>query len=125
MKFAAWLGIVVGILMATMWTFFRISGQVPELQTEPYEIAFHLAAEFGAAGLLVAGGIGLLKRSPHGQTVYYLAIGMLLYSVIVSPGYYAQQGSWGFVAMFGAILAVAVVAVTRIARVALSTPPRT
>jgi hypothetical protein len=32
---------------------------------------------------------------------------MLLYSVIVSPGFFAQQGQWIFVGMFAVLLALA------------------
>lgn len=56
MKFAGWYGIVVGFLMVGQWLFFLATGQVPELQTEPVRIAFHLAGEFlTALGLIVSG----------------------------------------------------------------------
>jgi len=61
MKFAGWYGIVVGFLMLAMWSFFLATGQVPELQTEPYRIAFHLAGEFITALVLIDGGFGLPK----------------------------------------------------------------
>ena len=38
-----------------------------------------------------------------------VALGMLLYTVIVSPGYFAQRGEWPLVAMFGVLLLSALV----------------
>jgi len=32
---------------------------------------------------------------------------MLLYTLIVSPGYFAQKGQWAFVGMFAVILVLA------------------
>lgn len=45
MKFAAWYSILVGLLMLAQRLFFLLAGQVPELQAEPYRIAFHLVGE--------------------------------------------------------------------------------
>lgn len=104
MKFAGWYGIVVGFLMLAMWSFFLATGQVPELQTEPYRIAFHLAGEFITALVLIGGGFGLLKNHKRATTTYFIGAGMVLYSLIVSPGYYAQLGQWGFVVMFSALI---------------------
>ncbi len=107
MRFSGWFGVFVGLLMVTMWVFFLVSGQVPELETEPLSIYFHLAAEFATALLLLIGGIGLLKKFPWTVNVYLVATGMLIYTVINSPGYYAQQGEWTFVTMFTIILLLA------------------
>ena len=104
MKFAAWYGIIVGALMLAMWSFFLAAGQVPELASEPYRIALHLAAEFATAIALLVAGIGLLKKASWARTLYFIASGMLLYSLIASPGYYAQQGGWAFVGMFALLL---------------------
>jgi hypothetical protein len=42
--------------------------------------------------------------------------GMLIYSVIVSPGYFAQQGQWALVAMFAVLLVLAIVSVAVVVR---------
>jgi peptidoglycan/LPS O-acetylase OafA/YrhL len=101
---AAIYAIVVGLLMFGQWAMFLFTGNVPELQTEPIRIAFHLAGEFVTAGLLVAGGFGLLKMKKWGYHVFLLAQGMLLYTIIVSPGYFAQLGQWVFVVIFAALV---------------------
>jgi hypothetical protein len=109
MGFAALYAVAVGALMIAQWTFFLVRGQVPELETEPLRIRFHLVAEFVTAIALIGGGVGLLLAADWGRTLYLVAVGMLLYTVIVSPGYYAQRGEWPFVAMFAAILLLALV----------------
>jgi len=116
MKFTGWFGIIVGFLMIGMWSFFLVTGKVPEIQTEPFRIAFHLAAEFATAIFLIIGGVGLLRNLPRATSIYFVAAGMLLYSLIVSPGYYAQQGEWPFVAMFAILLIVALVSILVVAR---------
>lgn len=101
-------GAVCGIGMFAQWILFIVTGQVPELQTEPYRIAFHLAAEGITALGLIVSSIMLLKQSHTGKILYAIACGMLLYSVIVSPGYFAQLGQWEFVAMFAVLFSLAV-----------------
>lgn len=100
-------GIVCGIAMFGQWAMFILTGQVPELQTEPIRIAFHLAAEGLTAVGLIFSSVALLRAKPIGKILYPIAAGMLLYSVIVSPGYFAQLGQWGLVAMFMVLLACA------------------
>ncbi|MFN2215598.1 MAG: hypothetical protein ACK2TS_01520 [Anaerolineales bacterium] len=108
MKFAGWFGILVGIGMMLMWIFFLVSGQVPEINSEPYRIAFHLAAEFATAIGLVISGLGVLRNRSKFINIYLVSGGMLVYSLIVSPGYYAQLGDWNFVVMFTVLLISAI-----------------
>jgi len=103
-RVAAIYAIVVGVLMFGQWAMFLITGNVPELQTEPIRIAFHLAGEFTTAALLVVGGVGLLVVRKWGYHVFLLALGMLLYTIIVSPGYFGQLGQWVFVLMFAVLV---------------------
>lgn len=108
MKFCGWYAISVGIIMIGQWGFFISMGQVPELQSEPLRIAFHLASEGITAILLILSGVGVLQSWKGIRNWYYVACGMLLYSVIVSPGYFAQLGQWSLVVIF-AVLGVATV----------------
>ncbi|MBN1452311.1 MAG: hypothetical protein JW963_14950 [Anaerolineales bacterium] len=114
MKFSAWYGIVVGFLMIAQWTFFIATGSVPELQTEPFRIAFHLAAEFTSALMLIASGIATLKSIAWGKNALLVGLGMVVYSEIVSPGYFAQLGQWALVTMFAVLLFGAIFAVMRL-----------
>ena len=100
MKFPAWYGLLVGILMIAQWTFSIAAGDVPEFHTAPWEIAFHLAAEFSTAIVLIVGGITALRSVPWSRTILLLGLGMVIYSEIVSPGYFAQRDQWPFVLMF-------------------------
>ena len=108
MRFPAWYGIVVGILMIVQWIFSILSGGVPEFQTEPWRIGFHLAAEFATAVLLILGGIAVLRSLSWGSTVLLIGLGMVIYSEIVSPGYFAQLGQWPMVGMFVLLLGGAI-----------------
>lgn len=116
MQFTGWYGIIVGLLMIGQWGFFLATGQVPELQNEPFRIVFHLIGEFvTAAGLLVS-GLALLKERQWASKAYFVAAGMLLYSVIVSPGYFAQQGQWALVGMFALLLVLALRSIISVMR---------
>ncbi len=100
---AAAFAIIVGAMMFAQWAFFIAAGEVPELETEPIRISFHLAAEFLTATALVVAGLGLVKGESWSFPVLMLALGMLSYTIIVSPGYFAQDGEYLFVAMFVAL----------------------
>jgi hypothetical protein len=97
---------IIGVMMLAMWSVFAATDQIPELDTRPKEIAFHLAAEFMTAFALIAGGLGLALRRSWGYPVNLSALGMLMYTVVVSPGYYAQEGDLAFVGMFGVLMAL-------------------
>jgi hypothetical protein len=108
MRFVAWYSILVGVFMLAQWGFTLGTGQAPEVNSEPIRLAFHLVAEFATAAMLILSGIGLLRRTPWAGLLSAVALGMLLYTVIVSPGYFAQQGQWAPVAMFAILLWLAV-----------------
>jgi hypothetical protein len=103
--------IVVGIGMIGIWSVSYFTNQIPELETEPMRIKFHLAAEFTTAIVLLAAGIGLLTGQNWALDTFLISMGMLLYTVIVSPGYFAQKGQWAYVVMFGVILVLALVSI--------------
>lgn len=67
-RIAAIYAILVGVLMIGQWAMFIVTGQVPEFNTEPIRITFHLAGEFTTAALLVAGGLVLLTERRWGST---------------------------------------------------------
>ena len=115
-KFPAIYGILVGVMMLAQWAFFLASGQVPELQTEPYRIALHLTAEFITAIGLIISGVAMLRNTHWAAGTYLVFAGMLIYSVIASPGYFAQQGQWALVVMFATLLMLAIASVAMIMR---------
>jgi len=108
LKIAGIFALVVGILMFGQWAIFLSTGNVPELQTAPLAIGFHLAAEILTALALILSGLALLKKRPWGRTLFLVAGGMVLYSVINSPGYFAQKGQWPMVGIFAVLFFLAV-----------------
>jgi hypothetical protein len=108
--------------MIIMWSFFISTGQVPEFQTKPAEILLHIIDELLTALLLMTSGALVLKRVRWGNLTLLIALGMLFYTMIVSPGYYIQSGATAFVVMFATLLAVGIVAaVVQIRKVLSST----
>jgi hypothetical protein len=65
---------------------------------------------------LIASGVALLRRKAWGRSFYLVAAGMLAYTVIVSPGYFAQRGQWPLVLMFAALLALDLVSIAVLLR---------
>jgi hypothetical protein len=115
MKYPAIFSITVGGMMILQWIFFLAAGQVPELQTAPWEIAHHITAEMLTALVLIASGAGLLKKTGWARTTTLLGLGMVIYSSINSAGYFAQSGQWVFVVMFAVLIVLAIVAVLKLA----------
>ena len=111
-KIAAVYSIIVGASMIGMWTVFYVIGEIPEINTEPAKIVMHLIAEFVTAIALILGGIGLISNRKWGFQTYLLSMGMLMYTLIVSPGYYIQSGDFIFVAMFTLFIILAIIFIT-------------
>jgi NADH:ubiquinone oxidoreductase subunit K len=99
-KIAAIYSIMLGIAMIGMWLSLITTNQVPEINTEPIRITYHLIGEFLTAILLLIGGFGLFTKRRWGFHVFLISMGMLLYTVIVSAGYYAEKGDMAMVGMF-------------------------
>jgi hypothetical protein len=91
--------ITMGVAMIAMWSFFWVTGAIPDMLTKPWEITMHLTAEFTTAALLIISGTGLLLGALWAQRVNVFASGMLVYTLIQSPGYYLQRNALIFVAM--------------------------
>lgn len=96
--------VVAGLGIMGFWTLALVRNGVPEVKTEPIRIAAHIIGEYITAIMLVLSGSALLLDAGWAESVYLLACGMLIYTVIVSPGYYAQQRKWPIVGMFAVIL---------------------
>ena len=104
MTFVSYYALIVGLLMVAEWILFFATGQIPELKTALASIVFHIAAEFATALALIAGGFGLLKKRAWGQRLLPVALGMLVYTVIASSGYFVQKQVWPPVIMFAVLL---------------------
>lgn len=93
--------------MAAQWIFFLSTGNVPELETAPLEIAFHLSAELITALALILAFLLIHRKQRAARLVAAAAQGMLIYTVINSAGYFAQGGEWPLVAVFGMLFCIA------------------
>lgn len=113
MIFAAAYAISVGVLMLVQWALTAARDRIPD-PTEALsgrgrrELVFHWVAESLTSISLVTAGIALLLQRTWAPRIYMLAMGMLVYTVINSAGYFAQRREWPMVAVFGALLAFAV-----------------
>jgi hypothetical protein len=115
-RFSAWFSILIGAMVFIQWAFFLVSGSVPELETAPWEIGFHMAAEALMAVLLIIGGWALLKRLRWGVTWSLVGLGTLVYSAINSSGYFAQREQWVFVGMFAVLLVGALASIITLSK---------
>ena len=86
--------ILIGITMLGMWFLLIFKREVPELKTKPTQIFFHLSAEFLTAVALIIGGIGFIMNQPWGLAIFFIAIGMAIYSTINAAGFYGQLKDW-------------------------------
>ncbi len=111
MLFAALFALLVGVGMVAQWTISYAREQIPELESEPVRIGFHIAAELITALCLIIAGIALLLNASWAVRVYLIAIGMLFYTSIVSPGYFAQRGQWGWLGLFVGIIFLGLVSI--------------
>jgi hypothetical protein len=80
--------------MLCMWLMLLLKKEVPELNTKPTQIFFHLIAEFLTSIMLIIGGVGLLLNQFWGIAVFFIAIGMAIYSTINAAGFYGQLKDW-------------------------------
>lgn len=111
MTLAAVYAIVIGLAMITQWSVSYATGRIPELRTEPIRIRFHIAGEMATALSLLASGTGLLASEEWALTLYLVAMGMLFYTAIVSPGYFAQKGNWTWVVIFAGVIGLGIAGV--------------
>ncbi len=86
--------IIIGIAMLCMWIFLLGKREVPDLTTKPTQISFHLIAEFLTSIMLLIGGFGLFTDQSWGTVIFYIAIGMVIYSTINAAGFYGQLKDW-------------------------------
>jgi hypothetical protein len=99
----AWYAIAVGLLMAGWWTMDLRAGALDRPDRARVELGLHLLAEFATAAALVAGGALLLVTGTAGLTL--VGLGMLLYTVIQSPGYFLARGEREPAVMFAVLVA--------------------
>jgi peptidoglycan/LPS O-acetylase OafA/YrhL len=102
--------ILIGAGMLGFWVAAIVTHRVPEIESGGIEIRFHIAAETVTGLVLVAGGLAALIDPSSGWAIALSAVGlgMLMYTLIVSPGYYAERREWPLVWMFAVIWALTI-----------------
>lgn len=112
MRFVKISSVFIGALMLFQWLFFLATGNVPELETTPVIISFHLAIEFITAIALIVTGISLRASKQEWWVLSAFAQGMLSYTVVNSPGYFVQSGEYALVFMFAFLLIISIINVS-------------
>lgn len=101
----------IGIAMIGIWTMFYMTGSIPEINTEPWRIGLHISAEIATGITLILGAWGLMAHKKFGFNIFLLSMGMLLYTLIASPGYYIDKGNMVFAGMFAGLFIITLVVV--------------
>ncbi|MBY8979999.1 MAG: hypothetical protein KGD72_06395 [Candidatus Lokiarchaeota archaeon] len=99
---------MIGIGILGLWLLLYLTKQIPELNSEPVAIGFHITAETTMGVLALLSGIFLLIGLSWAPYFFVLSMGLVIYAVINSAGYYGQRKQWTFVIMFGIILIASV-----------------
>jgi len=108
-KLAIIFSIIMGSCMIIMWIVFISSNSVPEIQTKPLELTMHLTAEFITSISLIVGALGLLKEKLWANKVYFFSMGMLIYTLIMSSGYFLEKKEIPFFIMFMSFLFLSII----------------
>jgi hypothetical protein len=101
---------VMGVFMVVWWALDISRGALARPDRSRPEIVLHLAAELVTAGLLVAGGALLIAEGI--SSLALAGLGMLLYTVIASPGYFIARHEWPPAAMFAVLIVLTIAAIT-------------
>ncbi|MCB9423309.1 MAG: hypothetical protein H6667_26175 [Ardenticatenaceae bacterium] len=112
MILASIFGLLIGLGMIGQWMASYRSGQILELKSEPIRIGFHLAAEMVTAVTLIISSLGLIFQQTWANSLFLIAAGMLFYTAIVSPGYFAQKGQWIWLVIFAVVIILGLVSVS-------------
>ncbi|MBN2300065.1 MAG: hypothetical protein JXC31_02635 [Acholeplasmataceae bacterium] len=96
--------IIVGIGIIGLWIMLFATDQIPELETEPIAIAFHIFIEIAMGIISFIAGLSLLKNYKYQKELIIFANGMICYSVINSSGYYGDLKQYSMILMFFVIL---------------------
>jgi hypothetical protein len=122
MSVALWYSVSVSLLcafgMIALWATLVTRRLVPEFEQGRRDIVFHIVAEVGTAALLVAGAAATIVEDGAiwARLLSAFAFGALVYTLVNSPGYYADRGNRSMLALFAVLGLLAVpAAVIRLA----------
>lgn len=95
-RISAIYAIVMGIALLTTWIqllIFDTDAQVAAWQAAPFQVSFLLLAEVMTGLALVLGGYGILAGRRWGPGLNFVALGMMLYTIVHSIGVFGQAGN--------------------------------
>lgn len=95
--------------MIGLWIMLIATSSVEEFDTRPVEIILHITAELLTGILLIISAVMMWRGRAIRYSLFFLSMGMLFYTSIVSPGYYADKGDWPIVIGFGVMLTFGVI----------------
>ena len=108
-RLAALYSMFTGLSMLGMWALLLRTGQVPELESVPFEMVFSVIADCATGMMLLVGGYGLYTDSAWGAKAFLVSQGALFYSLMIAIGYYGQRGESIYLGMFAVIFVLMVV----------------
>jgi hypothetical protein len=102
--------ILIGAGMLGFWVTAIVTHRVPEIESGGIEIRFYTVAETATGLVLIAGGLAALIDPSDGWVIVLSAVGlgMLVYTLIVSPGHYVVRREWPLVWMFAVVWALTI-----------------
>ena len=102
--------ILIGAGMLGFWVAAIVTHRVPEIESGGIEIRFRIAAETVTGLVLIACGLAALIDPSDGWAIVLSAVGlgMLMSTLVVPPGYYAERREWPLVWMFTVIWALTI-----------------
>lgn len=105
--------ILIGLSMLGFWAGAIVSRSVPEINSGGIEIWYHITAEVVTGVVLLFGAIAVLvdDEAPLAVVLSSLGLGMLVYTLVASPGYYLERREVPLVSMFAGVWALAIPAV--------------
>ncbi len=97
--------VAVGVSLLAYWPLMIAAKQVPEIREGKREIWFHVAAEVATGLTLIGGAVATLVNhgASRSRVLSALGLGMVVYTLIQSPGYYVVRGNRAMVAMFAGV----------------------
>ena len=101
--------LAVAALMVLWWGIEVRNGALDRPDRSRAEIALHLAAELVTALLLAIGGIVLARGGARWLAL--VGLGMLLYTVIQSPGYFVARHERAPLVMFAVLTLLTIAAI--------------
>jgi len=105
--------ILIGAGMLGFWAVAVATRRVPEIEAGGIEIWFHIVAEVITGVVLIAGGVAVLSDGDalFAIVLSSLSLGMLTYTLIVSPGYYVERRNRPLILVFAGFWVVTIPAI--------------